>query len=71
MALKKLATKFGFCPSTPDDGIKIKLDRLEQFLSGYVEVMDPNKKYGPQTEIITGEDGQKYAFVAGITSRAI
>jgi len=45
--------------------IRLKLDRLERYLSGTVEKLDPNKNYRNTDIIMTGEDGNKYVLSPG------
>ena len=44
---------------------KNKMNRLARFLSGAIEILDPNKRYGTDIIKFTGEGGKEYAWVPG------
>lgn len=43
--------------------IKLKLNRMERYLSGTIEALDPNKNYTGDIMTFTGDDGKQYAWV--------
>lgn len=54
-----------FMPSLLDSDklVKAKLNRLGSYLGGVIEKLDPNKNYGTGTELITGENGEQFAWI--------
>jgi hypothetical protein len=58
--VKRMAKRFK--PSVTDQPalIKQKLARMETYLRGTIELLDPNKNYGKNIETFTAEDGKKY-----------
>ena len=43
--------------------IGLKMDRLERYLSGTIEMLDPNKNYSSDVEKFTAEDGKQYVII--------
>jgi hypothetical protein len=66
--VKRIGTRF--VPSMLDSPKHIteKLDRLEQFTRGTIELLDPNKKYSKNIEKFKSEDGKTYVVKLGLTA---
>jgi hypothetical protein len=56
-----------FRPSALDNGklVVSKMDSLEKFLNGSIEMLDPNKKYTQDAVRFKADDGNTYAWTPG------
>ena len=61
--MERLALRFMPSLLDSDKLVKAKLNRLEGYLNGVVEKLDPNKNYPQGTEMITAENGEQLAWV--------
>ncbi len=69
--IKRLAKRARPSLFDSDEGIISKLDRLEMFYNGTIEVLDPNKIYSDDIEKFTAKDGKEYVFVPGVAEEDI
>lgn len=65
--IKRLAKRAKPSLLDSDEGVVAKLDRLEAFVNGTIEVLDPNKIYGQDVETFVAEDGKQYVIIPGTT----
>ena len=61
--MARLALRFMPSLLDSDELVKAKLNRLESYLNGVVEKLDPNKIYPAGTEMIAAESGEQLAWV--------
>lgn len=58
--VKRMAKRFKPSVTDQPELIKQKLTRMETYLRGTIELLDPNKNYGKNVETFTAENGKKY-----------
>jgi hypothetical protein len=67
--IKRMAKRFRPGVADHPELIKQKLDRLETYLTGTIETLDPNKNYGQNAEIFKAKDGKKFVLVPKDTKK--
>ncbi len=60
--IKRMAKRFKPSVADQPELIKQKLSRMEQYLTGTIEMLDPNKNYSKTAEVFTAQDGKKYVM---------
>jgi len=63
--LADLQARFRPSAFDPPDLVKNKLNSIESFLHGSIEMLDPNKRYSKETLIVKDEKGNQYAWSPG------